>query len=235
MKNLQNSLKDYVDSGDYFSDAMSWYKQKYINPFSHRSFVAIIFLGCLLLFLGTIVDVNELFPIVTPVKYTIKADSFENKNARITHATHINNDPLASITDILVKNYVSIRESYNYEKLKKQFTFVKNNSTRIVFRKFYSSMELDNPSSPLVLYQKNATRKVEIISTNYPEPYKAIVKYRFVAENKYSSIIDEKILQATIYYEIDKINLNLEPGSRFNFTITGYQSELLEDKQVKKQ
>ncbi|MDP5083628.1 MAG: VirB8/TrbF family protein [Rickettsiaceae bacterium] len=233
MEPLYTSLREYIQSGDYYTDAKHWYKHKYIHPFSQRSFVLLLSVIICVLFLGVLVNINGLFPSVIQVKYSITADTSSNKTAQILRANQVNNNPLASVADIIIRNYILQREAYNYDNLKKQFVFVKNNSTRIVFRRFYNFMNIDNPSSPVMLYQKSIQRVPVIISTTYPTPSKAIIKFNSTARNSAGENIENMVWQATIDYEIDKIDPNLPNGTRFNFTVTDYQLKLIEDKRSK--
>ena len=233
MEKIYTSLPEYIKSGDYFKDARDWYKYKYIYIFSQRSFMFILSAIICVVFFGVVVNIYGLFPVVVQVKYTISADSSDNKTAQIIRANQITNQPLESITDIMVRNYVMSREAYKYSKLKKQFTFVKNNSTRIVFRRFYNFMNIDNPSSPVMRYQKTVARAAQVISIDYSRKNKAIVKFNSIATSDSGKIEENMVWQATIDYEIDKINPNYPSGSRFNFTVTDYQLKLLKDKKKK--
>ncbi|MDP5110363.1 MAG: VirB8/TrbF family protein [Rickettsiaceae bacterium] len=234
MEPIYKSLQDYIKSGEYFADAKEWYKYKYIHPFSQRSFILILSAVICALFIGVVININSLFPSVIQVKYSITADTSANKSAQITRANQIENSPLASIIDVLIRNYVLKRESYNYDNLKKQFVYIKNNSTRIVFRRFYNYMNIDNPSSPIMRYQKGAKRKITIISAQYPSPNKALIEFNSIAENAANEVIEDAIWQATIDLEVDDINTNLPSGARFNFTIIDYQLKLLKDKKTNK-
>ena len=233
MEPLYKSLKEYIETGEYFTDARHWYKYKYIHPFSQRSFIFILSVIICVLFVEVVININSLFPSVIQVKYSISATTSANKTAQIIRANQIKNDPQSSVTDILIKNYVLSREKYSYSDLKKQFIFVKNNSTRIVFRRFYNFMNIDNPSSPVLKYQKNTKRTAKIISTSYPSKTKAVVKFNSIVQNSAGEITEDIVWQATIDYEIDKINPNLPSGSRFNFTVTDYQLKLIKDRSQK--
>lgn len=233
MEPLYKSLKEYIETGEYFTDARHWYKYKYIHPFSQRSFIFILSVIICVLFIGVVINIDSLFPSVIQVKYSISATTSANKTAQIIRANQIKNDPQSSVTDILIKNYVLSREKYSYSDLKKQFIFVKNNSTRIVFRRFYNFMNIDNPSSPVLKYQKNTKRTAKIISTSYPGKTKAVVKFNSIVQNSAGEIAEDIVWQATIDYEIDKINPNLPSGSRFNFTVTDYQLKLIKDRSQK--
>lgn len=233
MEPLYKSLKTYVESGEYFIDTQNWYKYKYLHPFSHRSFLFILTVTILVLFTSIIINIYNLFPIITPVRYSILTESGENKSAQIINADQIENNPLASIADIMLRKYVIQRETYDYNDLKKQFIYIKNNSTRIVFRRFYNYMNINNTSSPVLLYQKDIKRTVSIISSSFLSDTKTEIKFHSIARNITGDIVEDMIWQAVVDYEIDQIDTNLPPESRFNFAVTDYQVQLLEDKKQK--
>ena len=233
MEPLYKSVKTYVESGEYFADARNWYKYKYIHPFSHRSFLFILSTVILALFFGIAININALFPIVTSVRYSTMTNSSENKSAQIIRANQVNNDPLSSIADIMIRNYVNQREGYDYDNLKKQFIYVKNNSTRMVFRRFYNYMNINNPSSPVLLYQKDIKRSCSLISSKFLTNTKSEVKFQSIARNNTGEVFENKIWQVIIDYEIDSIKIDLPNDTRFNFTVTDYQLKLLEDKKKK--
>jgi len=233
MEPLYKSLKTYVESGEYFIDTQNWYKYKYLHPFSHRSFLFILTVTILVLFTSIIINIYNLFPIITPVRYSILTESGENKSAQIINADQIENNPLASIADIMLRKYVTQRETYDYNDLKKQFIYIKNNSTRIVFRRFYNYMNINNASSPVLLYQKDIKRTVSIISSTFLSDTKTEIKFHSIARNITGDIVEDMIWRAVVDYEIDQIDTNLPPESRFNFAMTDYQVQLLEDKKQK--
>lgn len=228
MELLNKPLHEYIKSGEYYIDSRSWYRYKYIHPFIQRSVIGLLSAIICVVLLGVLMNINKLYPLIVQIKYSIAADSASNKTAQIVRANHVKNNPLASIADIMLRNYVIKRENYNYNALKKQFIFIKNNSTRIVFRGFYDFMDIDNPTSPVLVYQKSKHRVSNVISTTHLSPSKIIVKFESIIRNNSGEKIESKLWQATIEYEIDKISSNSPNGKRFNFTVTDYQLELLE-------
>lgn len=233
MELLYKSLKTYVESGEYFIDTQNWYKYKYLHPFSHRSLLFILTATILILFTSIIINIYNLFPIITPIRYSILTESGENKSTQIINAEQIDNNPLASIADIMLRNYVTQRETYDYNNLKKQFIYIKNNSTRIVFRRFYNFMNINNVSSPVLLYQKDIKRTISIISSSFLSDTKTEIKFHSIARNGNGEIVEDMIWRVVVEYEIDQIDTNSPPGSRFNFAVTDYQPQLLEDKKKK--
>lgn len=216
---------EYIESGEYFQDAKNWYKSRYVYPFSQRSFMMIIFIITSILFCSILFHIYELFPLETPVNYYTKSNDLSSKSAKVIPAKGIPGDSLGSVADILIRNYITSRESYDYEKLKDQFTFIKNNSTRIVFRRFYNFMNIDNPDSPVIKYQNNVLRSVSIESVSYPSKNKAVIHFTSQANRRGGGMVENKLWRANIQFEIDDINLNLKHGERFNFTITNYDLE----------
>lgn len=228
-KELLDSLKEYIESGQYFKDARAWYRNKYIYPFSHRSFLALIFVFIFAITGGIAFNLYNIFPMVIQVKYSIQANDAETKTAQIIRANQLGNDPVTSVTDVLVRNYITNRENYNYDRLKNQFIYIKNNSTRIVFREFYNFMNIDNSSSPVLTYQKSVRRNIKVLSANYYNN-KAVVNFESIAKNQTGEIIENMVWQTTIHFVIDKIDPKLPAGSKFNFTVTEYKLLLIKDK-----
>lgn len=229
MKLEHGPIEEYIKSGEYFADARTWYNFKYLNPLPQKSFLLIV--CSVLLIISVIVGLNlrSLFPIVKQIRYSLSTDSYQS-SANIIKANVISKDPLASIADIMVKNYLIRREEYDYDRLKDQFIFIQNNSTRIVFRKFFNFMDIDNPNSPVMLYQKYTRRSVKILSVSYPKQDEAIITFSTLAKTSGGEIFENMLWQATINFEIDKINLSLPSDTRFNFVVTNYRLKLLEDK-----
>lgn len=233
MKSTSESFKDYVESGKYYSDARKWYSYKYVHPFSQRSLTIILSIIAVIIFTCLTANIYKLFPVIVKVKYIVNADESANKSTKIIKANQIPNNPSLSVTDLLIKNYVTLRENYDYDNLRNQFIFIKNNSTRIVFNRFFESMNIDNPKSPVMLFQKKATRKTTIISTDHLADNKVAVKFNTIAKNDLGEIVENATWQAVIEYEIDKLQANLPGGTRFNFVITDYQLSFLEDNKNK--
>jgi len=230
-KNLmQLSVQEYIKSGEYFVDARKWYNSKYIYPLTQRSCLLIvcsIFCVVLLLLVYTI---YSLFPIIRQVRYSIKSDNIFQTTANILRANQTQNDPLKSIADIMVRNYVVQRESYNYDTLKQQFTFMQNNSTRVIFRKFFNFMNVDNSLSPVMRYQKSFRRSINILSATYPTEDQCILTFTSTAKSNSGEIIENIVWQVSLDFEIDRINLNLPMDSRFNFAVTNYKLKMIENK-----
>lgn len=227
MSASSKSLKNYINDGDYFLDAKNWYKHKYIHPFTQRSFIFILGIIASVLAIGIVFNINSIFPVNIKVQYSIKADIESKKTANIIRADKFGNDIQKSVADIMVKNYLINREQFNYQNLRKQMIFVKNNSTRLAFRQFYQSIDSSNPTSPLLKYKNEFIRKIEVTNIKHLTPTKIVANFRSTARNITGKIMENILWEVLIDFEMDQIIPGLPAGSRFNFLVTDYNLKLL--------
>ncbi len=230
MDKIAKSVQEYVKSGEYFADAKKWYNFKHLYPLAQKSWLLIC--ACILAFLLAIVVLGftVLLPIKQKIQYSLYTPNLTSSVAVITQANEIKNNPRASIADIMVRGYIKHREQFDYERLKEQFVYMQNNSTKVIFRKFYNYMSIDNPDSPIMRYQKHIRRSVNFESVTYPEEGLALVVFQSIAKSSSGEVVENALWQAKIGYEIDPISLKMPQGSRFRFVVVDYQIKLLEDK-----
>jgi type IV secretion system protein VirB8 len=226
---MSGSLKQLIESGEYFEEAKRWYKTSYIHPFSQRSFLLIISVISLVVFFSILVNIYNLFPMKREVQYIINSADLTDKSVKIYKATYDERDVQLSITNILVNKYIIAREKYNYQDLKKQFTYVKNNSTRVIFQRFLSFMNIDNPESLILKYQKNVNRDVTIVASSYPDQNNAIVTIHTVAKDITGKKYEDKLWQIKLQFDIDQVDIDVASGQKFNFTVTNYETIMLKD------
>lgn len=232
MDPILSSVQEYIKSGEYFADAKKWYNLKYVTPLSQRS---LLFLTCavfLILLITICASINVLLPIKQKVSYAIQSKT--EKHATITNTNKTTrHDPYTSLANIMVKNYLTRRETYSYNTIKEQFTFIQNTSTRIVYMQFANFMNIDNPLSPVMRYQKLFRRSVVISSITNINNNEVTVIFESLAKNTAGEVLENMVWEATIGFIMDPINSDLAPGSPYNFTVTSYKLKLLKDKNKK--
>ncbi|AFC74030.1 virB8 family protein [Rickettsia montanensis] len=232
MDPLTNAIQEYIKSGEYFIDARKWYNFKYILPLSHRSLLLLICTIFILLLTLICININMLLPINKKVSYLIKDDG--EKQATVTNTKHSTlANPYISVANIMLQNYVNQREEYNYDVLKEQFTFIKNASTSIVYMQFANFMNIDNPLSPVMRYQKLYRRSINILSTKNINDNEAVVTFESLAKNSTGAILENMVWEARIGFIMDSISTSISPGMPFNFTVTSYKLKLLRNKNQK--
>ncbi|WP_342169905.1 VirB8/TrbF family protein [Rickettsia endosymbiont of Seladonia tumulorum] len=232
MDPVLSAVQEYVKSGEYFSDARKWYSFKYVVPLSSRSLLLLACATFTLLLTIICINIDVLLPIKEKISYLIKSGT--EKQATITNTKESAlRDPYGSVANIMLKNYVLQREEYNYDLLKQQFVFIKNSSTSIVYMQFANFMNIDNPLSPVMRYQKLYRRSINITSIQNINNNEVAVTFESLAKNSAGEVLENMLWEAKIGYIMDSIGANLPPNAPFNFTVTSYKLKLLKDKNQK--
>lgn len=233
MNEILRGLREYVNNGEYFTEARKWYNQKYLHPLCYRS-MALCAAG-LFVMLAIVITMNmqSLFPLVRVLQYSITTGGSGDETALITKAEQIPNNPALSISEILLKDYVIKREEYDYNSLASQMEYVKNTSTRVVYKKFYNYLSIDNPDSPVLRYQKDAKRVITVGSVRFIDDSTAEVHFSSQAKDGANQLFEDMAWVATIDFDSDKIKLHAPNDTPFNFIIMEYKLKLVGDKHAK--
>lgn len=231
---MQDGIREYVNSGQYFLDARKWYYHKYITPISHRSiFLVLISLGILIL-VTVAININVLLPITKQLKYAIFITDGTDKSASVHNANSVKNDPLRSILKIMIQDYVLQREKYNYENLERQIKYVHKRSNRVSFNNFYNYLNIDNPNSPVLRYQQEARRFITIKQVDFIDDYSAEVHFLSKAIDNKGNTFEDLSWIVLLNFDSGNINLNLPNGTDFRFIVTDYKLKLVGDNNAHK-
>jgi len=231
----KEGLKEYISGGHYFSDARKWYTYKYLSPITHKVWAFYTASILVIMLAAACINIRQLLPIKQTISYGI---AVENKNATTDENANIirmddtdtNITPVHFIATTLLQNYIINRESYDYGKLSKQFLHIRNSSTRIIFKRFYDYMNISNPDSPVIRYQKYAKRNIVINDINFASNNEVIVEFRSIAKDSGGKIFEDLKWQAHIGFDMSDMKTKLPGGSKFNFTVTDYKLKILEGK-----
>ena len=232
---IEEGLKAYITSGQYFADARKWYNYKYLSPVTHKiwAIYAILILAFMLTTLGF--SINKLLPIKQTISYGISVEAGRNEAQESAEIIQMDDSssltPVQFVAKTLLSNYLINREGYSYDNLTKQFVNVKNASTRIVFKRFYDYMSIDNADSPVIRYQKYATRIVMINNVTFTSHNDVIMNFTSVAKDSSDKIFENLKWEAHISFNMGDMKTKLPQGSMFGFTVTDYRLKLLGAKQ----
>ena len=227
MDDIARGMREYIDSGNYFIDARTWYNNKYIRPLCHRSIVACLLFILLVLIVVIALNIQSLFPMSKQLRYVISLNTLQQQSAKITKANQVANNPVLSIAHILLTDYVTVRERYKYTQLSQQIKYVQNVSTRAVFKEFYYYLGMDNPESPVLRYQKEAERAIVVSDVKFLDNNNAEIHFTSKGQDITRNVFENMSWVAYISFEIDNITLGKPTGSPFHFVITGYRVQML--------
>lgn len=214
----------------YFSDGLTWYNHKIIHPLYERS-ILIVLSFCILVFCAIMAaNIYAVLPMTQRVRYIIGLTDPENKSIRIIKPSFMTHDPVMSLASVMVDNYVVKRESYNYNNLQEQASFIAVTSSDDVAEQFTKYMSISNPISPVLRYKNTVKRNIEIVSKEYLGNNKMNVVFRSIAKTS-NKLIENIKWSALVEYEIDQPRLKSEylqsNDMRFKFIVKNYSIKIL--------
>jgi len=225
----REGLREYIESGNYFKDAMKWYSDKYLLPINQKIWFFYSALILVVAITALIINVSKLLPIRQELRYAISISNTHETKAQIMdmNITDTGMTPYKFVANSLLKNYVTNRENYDYNLLDKQFSHIQNSSTRMVFKRFYNYMSINNPDSPVMRYQKYARRNVTITNVKFLSDTDAIVQFNSTSKDGGNNSFENLNWEAMISFQMGDVGMRLPTGSRFDFTVTDYKLKLL--------
>lgn len=224
MKDKFELTKEHITSKQYFQDGALWYNGKFVFPIVQRS-VLLIATTLLIMCVSVIsYQIREQLPILTNIKYLIGVggDIFSN-DVSISLDERSDSNALSFITEILCKDYVIKRENYDYDKLRDQIVYIKQTSTKTLFKSFYDSLSTSSPTSPLTRYQKYGKRSISIKKFNFLDRNNVIVDFKAEARDMDNKIFETAEYSAKLSFEADALRVDMKSGSPYKFLVTGYR------------
>ncbi len=151
-----------IENGSYFTEARKWYDIVYNAPLAHRSFLILIFSISVGIITYAYFAVKAMFPIVTFMSLPVKFNDTLRYEYNITRMAERYKDSNPALIDFHVKDYVRAYETYIVKDIEKNFRRVMSLSTRSAFEEYQKFMDPRNPGSPISLYERQASRYVNI-------------------------------------------------------------------------
>jgi type IV secretory pathway component VirB8 len=216
------NLQEYIKSGDYFKDALEWYYHRYIQLISHILLLLIMAILVALSFITLALNTKNLFPYLIEIDYALKINSPETKKISIVRSSNVTSQANLELAEIFLRRYVHMRESYNYATLHKQSNYLRNTSTRVVFKNFSNNVSITSPNSLVAKYTDAVTREVKIISCNYLSDNKASIRFQASTKTTENKVISEDMMEAIITFSLDQFT-KLPDGAPFNFLVSEYE------------
>lgn len=232
MDEISQAVAESVKSGQYFKDARRWYAERYLQPFSERSFLLI---AAILMSLAAIIIAltsYQIFPIKKEIPFALGVTDMVDNFSVLKPLANKEETPQISLTKYLVQEYVRNHESYEFKNLEKQENRLKATSSKQLYKKFIAYMSTQNPESPQLIYQKHIVRTIEFVSTalhgNKLLPDKAVVIFKAIIENRLTKEKKVTTWEAQLDFsmpDIKEIYRNKE--KQLDFIVTDYRTRPL--------
>lgn len=177
-------IKESVEDGTYFKDALNWYFFRYVTPICDRTLLIFgaMIAAVVLYFLYQMIQ--SAFPLVEKVPVIIEAKDQTTYFPLITELKPKKGKPGydqgittsdEAILKFLISTYVDDRESFDFSKgetedVSIKFNRIKNLSSPEEYRNFQLIISPDNPNSPINNFGQNVKKTVQIESVTFLRP-----------------------------------------------------------------
>lgn len=174
-------IKESVNDGRYFKDALDWYFFRYVTPVCDRmllifgAILASVVLYCLYIMIDSAFPLVEKDPIFIEAmdqsRYFPNLVELKPKEGRFGYDPEVKNVDEA-VLKYLLTVYIKNRESFDFSKaeileVNEKFNRIKNTSSAEQYRNFQLVMSKDNPDSPIQNFGQNVKKTVEIESVKF--------------------------------------------------------------------
>ena len=237
MDDISRSINQYVKSGKYYEDARIWYVNRFIMPVSEKSYLVILVaIYVIVLAVGAYYYSNT-HPADPEISYLVFRDDVSKTYAIVKPVGKDKEIPQIGISKYLLESYVENRESYDIKNIHKQLAYVRNTTIPSNYSKYEDMMSINNPSSPMMIYQDLYTKAIKIHKVNLLKSssevgyklnpasgsMKAVVYFQSILKNIATNkdVFEEYV--ATIDFNVENIEeIIKEDSKKLGFLVSGY-------------
>lgn len=225
-----DDIAEKIRTGEYYQEARSMYDLAVHDPMAERYLYVLITVLAILSSIVAFVAVQGLYPLKTPVPFIVNTTNITEDVPHIrTLIGHEGETPSEAMLRFYAENYTTMREEYDIEKLDRNASGIKSQSSDQVFADFQRSLDPRNPDSPITLYQRYSTREITVLRvTQHKGESHLEVIYEAAVETKGN--VKKSHWQADISFNYSGIELD-EKGTvkPVSFIVTQYRTKRLQD------
>ncbi len=235
---VQNSPEEYlaiaekVRTGEYFREARSMYDVTINDPMTDRYLYILITTLAALILMVAVYAAQQLYPLERSIPFIFNTHNIVDDLPRMQSLVQAKGeDPSEALLRFLVKNYVTMRETYDIETFDRNTNGIKQQSAESVFGEFQQYINPKNPESPIVVYQRHSRRYITVLATKrlLDQDYGMEVYFDVTIESPRE--IKKTRWQADIAFSYSGVALDEkeEKVKPINFVVTKYRSKRLQD------
>lgn len=225
-------IAEKVRTGEYFREARGMYDITINDPMSERYLFICITTLALMIFGVAFYGAQQLYPLERSVPFIFNThDIVEDLPRMKSLVSHKGENPSEALLRFLVKNYVSMRESYDIETFDRNTNGLKQQSSKNVFAEFQNYISAANPESPIVIYQRHSKRSVQVIATKRLEDQDYGMEVYFDVTVESRTEVKKSRWQADIAFSYSGVALDEseEKVKPISFVVTKYRTKRLQD------
>ncbi|MBQ4874690.1 MAG: hypothetical protein HRK26_01060 [Rickettsiaceae bacterium H1] len=178
----EKKLQTLLNDSRYFTEAWDWYADKYLKPSIEKMWLIVLAIISAIIFAIHVFAVNTFFPLSKSVPFVMYVDGNSDDLHVIKKLTDSKNvDPQVALAKYLVTNYVKTHEKYDYNNIEQQKSYIKANSSRLVYDAFLNQLDItQNPDSPLLKYKKEGKLNVDVLNVEIYGTGSSNAKVQFI-------------------------------------------------------
>lgn len=241
MSESRQDIKQSVESGEYYRDALNWYGTMYHAPISQRAMLIIITTFAVAIILMSLTGLFILLPLRETKSMIVRIPESLEHIATVHQLTdNPSQDPNKIVMDWFVRDFVTKREAYNIDKQQQFFRRIYVLSAPKVYNEYIRLYKSDN--SPTIRYERHTkrvislrdvdVRRMEVVEPatgDSPEVVDVQAYVEFQATEEAPSEDRKSKWGADITFRFSKIHVDQVTGdiTPMEFKVTDYKSKQL--------
>jgi type IV secretion system protein VirB8 len=227
-------IAEKVRTGEYFREARGIHDVTVNDPMSERYFYICITSLAIMILLVAMSAAKGLYPLNISIPFIFNTHDIVNDLPRMKTMTSFKGESATeALLRFLVKNYVTMRETYEIDTFDRNINGVKQQSSKDLFAEYQQLITPSNPESPIVVYQRHTRRAIVILATKRLEDQDFGMEVYFDVFMETRGEVKKSRWQADIAFSYSGVELdeNKEKVKPISFVVTKYRSKRIQDMQ----
>lgn len=234
MQDEYRRMAGKVRSGEYFEESRRMFDLMVHDPMAERYLYILITVVAAFVFMVAYSARDGLFPLNYGVPYVFYPEDMTEDLPHIEPlAAYKGEAPVEGVLRYVVGHYVKLREEYNVDDFDRLALGVRNQSAPEVIAEYNAQVNPANPDSPITLYERHSTRKVDILSTRRLSDQEYGMEVIYEATVIGQGEVRKSRWKAMVAFQYDGATLDDETGKLkpLSFVVTKYQTKRIQDAQ----
>lgn len=227
-------ISEKVRSGEYFREVRRVIDSDLHDPMTDRYWYILLTIPSVIIVIIVIFALQSLYPLNPEVPFIYGINDIMEDSPHIKSLIEVSGEGAdAALQRFVVSNYVKEREEYNVANFDRNQIALQSLSSKPVFEEYLKSIALDNPNSPIVLYQRRMARNVKILFTQLTKKpnknqqnlrdyaMRVVYEATLTPESKENPPTRGQV-DVNFKYEPIKIDEKTEKIIPYGFLVTGY-------------
>ena len=227
-------ISEKVRSGEYFREVRRVIDSDLHDPMTDRYWYILLTIPSVIIVIIVIFALQSLYPLNPEVPFIYGINDIMEDSPHIKSLIEVSGEGAdAALQRFVVSNYVKEREEYNVANFDRNQIALQILSSKPVFEEYLKSIALDNPNSPIVLYQRRIARNVKILFTQLTQKpdknqqnlrdyaMRVVYEATLTPESKENPPTRGQV-DVNFKYEPIKIDEKTEKIIPYGFLVTGY-------------